>query len=150
MYRYNEADLKAEEAEKRVQKLEQELADKEQYNEELQEKYRGIKSELDELSRQFEELSTYVSLVTRFYLILFERIIDGKPLAGGKAYYTTVDGEVVMGEYSDKLAQYLYEFGILKSPAVNELSQEELAKVSQDSFHFGISAHSMFSGPLSA
>lgn len=54
--RYNEADLKAEEAEKRVQKLEQELADKEQYNEELQEKYRGIKSELDELSRQFEEL----------------------------------------------------------------------------------------------
>ena len=56
LYRYNEADLKAEEAEKRVQKLEQELADKEQYNEELQEKYRGIKSELDELSRQFEEL----------------------------------------------------------------------------------------------
>ncbi|KAI8087916.1 uncharacterized protein B0P05DRAFT_577814 [Gilbertella persicaria] len=53
---YNEADLKAEEAERKVQTLEQELADKEQLNEELQEKYKSIKSELDELSRQFEEL----------------------------------------------------------------------------------------------
>lgn len=53
---YNEADLKAENAERQVQMLEQELIDKEQHYEELLEKYNGAKSELDELARQFDEL----------------------------------------------------------------------------------------------
>ncbi|KAI9475882.1 MAG: hypothetical protein EXX96DRAFT_486591 [Benjaminiella poitrasii] len=53
---YNTAELKAEDAERTVQKLELELVEKEQYNEELLEKYNGVKSELDELARQFDEL----------------------------------------------------------------------------------------------
>jgi chromosome segregation ATPase len=48
--------LRAEEAEKKVQVLEQEMADKEQLNEDLQEKFNSIKSELDDLARQFDEL----------------------------------------------------------------------------------------------
>jgi tropomyosin len=52
----NKADLKAEEAEKRVQDLEKELAEKEQLHEELGEKYKSMKNELDELTRQFEEM----------------------------------------------------------------------------------------------
>lgn len=52
----NDADLRAEEAERKVQQLEQELADKEQLYEELTEKYNGAKNELDELARQFEDL----------------------------------------------------------------------------------------------
>lgn len=55
-FRYNEADLKAEEAERTVQKLEQELIDKEQHYEDILEKYTGAKAELDELARQFDEL----------------------------------------------------------------------------------------------
>lgn len=54
--RFNEADLKAEEAERNVSNLEQELSEKEQLHEELQEKYKTAKAELDELARQFDEL----------------------------------------------------------------------------------------------
>ena len=53
---YNKAEVKAEEADRKVVQLETELADKEQYYEELLEKYNGAKSELDELARQFDEL----------------------------------------------------------------------------------------------
>lgn len=53
---YNKAEVKAEEADRKVVKLEAELAEKEQYYEELLEKYNGAKSELDELARQFDEL----------------------------------------------------------------------------------------------
>lgn len=52
----NDADLRAEEAERKVQNLEQELADKEQLYEELLEKSNSAKNELDELARQFEDL----------------------------------------------------------------------------------------------
>ncbi|GAN04795.1 kinesin family member C1 [Mucor ambiguus] len=53
---YNKAELKAEDADRKVVQLETELAEKEQYYEELLEKYNGAKSELDELARQFDEL----------------------------------------------------------------------------------------------
>lgn len=53
---YNKAEVKAEEADRKVVQLEAELAEKEQYYEELLEKYNGAKSELDELARQFDEL----------------------------------------------------------------------------------------------
>jgi tropomyosin len=48
--------LKAEEAERKVQKLENELVEKEQHYEDLLEKYNSAKAELDDLARQFEEL----------------------------------------------------------------------------------------------
>jgi tropomyosin len=48
--------LRAEEAERKVQKLEQELLDKEQGYEELTEKYNNAKNELDELARQMDDL----------------------------------------------------------------------------------------------
>ena len=54
--RFNEADLKAEDAERKVTSLENELGEKEQLHEELEEKYKTAKAELDELARQFDEL----------------------------------------------------------------------------------------------
>lgn len=54
--RFNEADLKAEENERKVNSLEAEIAEKEQLHEELLEKYNTAKAELDELGRQFDEL----------------------------------------------------------------------------------------------
>lgn len=56
IYRFNEADLRAEEAERKVTSLENEIAEKEQLHEELQEKYKAAKTELDELARQFDDL----------------------------------------------------------------------------------------------
>jgi tropomyosin len=48
--------LKAEESERKNAKLEQDLAEKEKQYEELLEKFNAAKNELDELSRQFEDL----------------------------------------------------------------------------------------------
>jgi tropomyosin len=53
---FNEADLKAEENERKNAKLEQDLAEKEKQYEELVEKFNASKAELEELSRQFEDL----------------------------------------------------------------------------------------------
>lgn len=54
--RFNESDLKAEEAERKVQQLEEAISKKEQEHEELMEKYKVQKAELDELTRQFDEM----------------------------------------------------------------------------------------------
>lgn len=53
---FHNADAKAEEAQAKTEKLEQELVDKEQLNEELDTKFKTVKSEIDELARQFEDL----------------------------------------------------------------------------------------------
>jgi hypothetical protein len=53
---FNEADLKAEDNERKNAKLEQDLAEKEKQYEEIVEKFNASKAELEELSRQFEDL----------------------------------------------------------------------------------------------
>ena len=54
--RFHEADLKAEEEEKKVARLEQELVDVEEKHEQLKELAKTTQAELDELTRQFDEL----------------------------------------------------------------------------------------------
>ena len=60
---------------------------------------------------------------------MLDNVLEEKPLAGGNAYYTAVDSEVVMGEVFAKLAHALHEFGVIKSPEVDEFTQDEVAKV---------------------
>ncbi|KAH8094661.1 hypothetical protein BXZ70DRAFT_352304 [Cristinia sonorae] len=66
--------------------------------------------------------------LARFFVTLFNAVLDGKQIAGGKAYYTTVDGEVVSRDYQIKLAEVLHELGYLKTAEITEYTAEELAK----------------------
>ncbi|KAG2217836.1 hypothetical protein INT45_006801 [Circinella minor] len=54
--KFNESDLKAEEYEHKVTELENLILEKEQKNEELSKEYKFIKAEMDEMSRQFDDL----------------------------------------------------------------------------------------------
>ena len=71
--------------------------------------------------------------MAKLYLTILAYVIDGKPLDGGKAYYAAVDGEFVAGEAGAKLAQYLHEFGVLKTAAISQITTEELVRVRQQS-----------------
>ncbi|RCI03717.1 hypothetical protein CU098_006170 [Rhizopus stolonifer] len=53
---FNQADLKAEEAERKVSSLEQELVDMEEKHEQLKELHKTTQAELDELTRQFDDM----------------------------------------------------------------------------------------------
>ncbi|KAH8094662.1 hypothetical protein BXZ70DRAFT_1009955 [Cristinia sonorae] len=66
--------------------------------------------------------------LARLYITLLDAILEGKDLAGGKAYYAAVDGEVVWRDSQIKLAEILHEVGYLKSSQVDEYTQEEIAK----------------------
>lgn len=55
-FRFEDADLKAEEATRKITKLESELADQEEKYDELFEKHKASKAELEELARQFDDL----------------------------------------------------------------------------------------------
>ncbi|KAI7854324.1 hypothetical protein BDC45DRAFT_482946 [Circinella umbellata] len=54
--KFNESDLKAEEYERKVTELENSILEKEQKNEELNRDYKLIKAEMDEMTRQFDDL----------------------------------------------------------------------------------------------
>ena len=62
-------------------------------------------------------------------MTFLDNVLEEKSFAGGNAYYSAVDGEVVMGEVFVKLADALHEFGVIKSPEINEFTQDEVAKV---------------------
>lgn len=59
---YTDVELKAEEGERKIARLEKELDEQETKYEELLEKYNNSKSELEDLARQFDELQTFISL----------------------------------------------------------------------------------------
>ncbi|KAH8094660.1 hypothetical protein BXZ70DRAFT_1033990 [Cristinia sonorae] len=77
-----------------------------------------------------KNISTLVEIhdLTKFFITLFDAVLDGKQIAGGKAYYSAVDGEVVTRDYMIKIAEALHEFGYLKTKQTTEYTQEEIAK----------------------
>lgn len=55
LYSFTEADLKAEDAERKIVNLEKELNEQEEKYEDLVEKHKAAKAEMDELARQFDD-----------------------------------------------------------------------------------------------
>ena len=62
-------------------------------------------------------------------MVLFDSVLDDKPLAGGNAYYSAADGEVVFGEVATEVARVLHDLGVLKTAEITQPTPEEIAQV---------------------
>lgn len=79
---------------------------------------------------------TVVSVVTKFYLTIFNTVVlDGKTIAGGNAYYFPTGGDISAKTFMTKIAEALHEFGGLKSAEIIPYTPEELAKVQYHVIH---------------
>ncbi|TCD65049.1 hypothetical protein EIP91_003287 [Steccherinum ochraceum] len=67
-------------------------------------------------------------IVAKLELHIFTSVLEGKPLASGQAYYTGVDGEVVVRDVFAQIAAALHETGKLASAEITQLTPEEIAK----------------------
>ncbi|TCD67904.1 hypothetical protein EIP91_011838 [Steccherinum ochraceum] len=66
--------------------------------------------------------------LARLYLAIIDAILEKKQIAGGSAYYTAVDGEVALAEFTQALASGFHESGVTDTAAVTEITAEEYKK----------------------
>ncbi|TCD67492.1 hypothetical protein EIP91_012353 [Steccherinum ochraceum] len=66
--------------------------------------------------------------IANLELQIFNSVLEGKTIASGSAYYTGVDGDIVMGDLFKEIAAALHANGKIKSPEPTELTQEEFGK----------------------
>ncbi|TCD67322.1 hypothetical protein EIP91_000243 [Steccherinum ochraceum] len=66
--------------------------------------------------------------VARLYLTMLDAALERKQIAGGSAYYTAVDGEVTLGDFTQAVASELHNAGVTDTEEVTEVTAEEAKK----------------------
>ena len=84
----------------------------------------------DRCNEPIATISDELSVVVNLYMIIFDAIVKGKPIASGSdGHYIAENGNVCLGDFFAAIAKALYELGALKTPEVAQFPPEYLEEV---------------------